>query len=73
MMQPSLFISHGSPMLALTQTPARSFLAGLSSGLPRPRAVLAVSAHWETAEPRVNAVSRNATIHSCDRWDRPRR
>ena len=62
-MQPSLFISHGSPMLALTQTPARKFLAGLSASLPRPRAILAVSAHWETAAPMVNAVSRNETIH----------
>ncbi|WP_287982068.1 class III extradiol ring-cleavage dioxygenase [Acidiphilium sp.] len=62
-MQPSLFVSHGSPMLALTETPARMFLAGLSATLPRPRAILVVSAHWETAEPMVNAVARNETIH----------
>ncbi|HQT73598.1 MAG: dioxygenase [Acidiphilium sp. 37-67-22] len=62
-MQPALFVSHGSPMLALTETPARSFLAGLSATLPRPRAILAVSAHWETDAPMVNAVERNETIH----------
>jgi 4,5-DOPA dioxygenase extradiol len=63
MMQPALFVSHGSPMLALTETPARSFLAGLSATLPRPRAILVVSAHWETDAPMVNAVERNGTIH----------
>lgn len=62
-MQPSIFVSHGSPMLALTDTPARRFLAGLSAMLSRPRAVLVVSAHWETAVPTVNAVVRNETIH----------
>ncbi|HTW29496.1 MAG TPA: class III extradiol ring-cleavage dioxygenase [Acetobacteraceae bacterium] len=62
-MQPSLFVSHGSPMLALDDSPARRFLAGLGDTLPRPRAVLVVSAHWETAQPRANAVARNDTIH----------
>lgn len=62
-MQPSLFLSHGSPMLALTETPARNFLAGLSAAVPAPRAILVVSAHWETASPMVNAVARNDTIH----------
>ncbi|CAG4912078.1 unnamed protein product [Acidocella sp. C78] len=62
-MQPVLFVSHGSPMLALTETPARNFLAGLSGIVPRPRAILVVSAHWETDAPMVNAVARNETIH----------
>lgn len=60
---PSLFVSHGSPMLALSHTPARDFLAGLATTLPRPRAVLVISAHWETDTPMVNAVARNETIH----------
>ena len=62
-MLPSLFVSHGSPMLALSQTPARDFLAGLAATLPRPRAILVISAHWETDIPTVNAVARNDTIH----------
>ncbi|MDA8050545.1 MAG: class III extradiol ring-cleavage dioxygenase [Rhodospirillales bacterium] len=62
-MMPTLFVSHGSPMTAITDTPARRFLAGLGGSLPRPRAVLVASAHWETAEPMVNAVARNETIH----------
>ncbi len=62
-MIPSLFVSHGSPMLALTNTPARQFLAGLAATLPEPSAIIVISAHWETAEPRVNAVTRNQTIY----------
>ena len=43
--------------------PARHFLEGLAALLPRPRAILAVSAHWETQTPTVNAVAVNDTIH----------
>jgi 4,5-DOPA dioxygenase extradiol len=63
MMQPALFLSHGSPMLALTPTPARAFLEGLAASLPPPRAILVASAHWETASPTLNAVEVNRTIH----------
>jgi 4,5-DOPA dioxygenase extradiol len=62
-MLPSLFISHGSPMLPLTEAPARAFLEGLAGTLERPKAILVASAHWETARPAVNAVARNDTIH----------
>ena len=34
-MMPSIFLSHGSPMLPLTEAPARDFLAGLAATLPR--------------------------------------
>ena len=46
---PSLFLSHGSPMMALEPSPARTFLAGLGTLLPRPRAILVVSAHHDAA------------------------
>ncbi|MGH7122453.1 MAG: DODA-type extradiol aromatic ring-opening family dioxygenase [Acetobacteraceae bacterium] len=62
-MMPTLFISHGSPMTAIADTPARRFLLGLGGELPRPRAILVASAHWETAQPMLNAVARNETIH----------
>ena len=62
-MLPSLFLSHGSPMVALTRDPAHDFLAGLGATLGRPRAILVASAHWETAFPTLNAVARNTTIH----------
>jgi 4,5-DOPA dioxygenase extradiol len=62
-MLPSLFVSHGSPMMALTPCAARDFLAGLGATLPRPTAILIASAHWETERPAVNAVATNDTIH----------
>lgn len=61
---PVLFVSHGSPMLALQDSPARRFLEGLGASLPRPKAVLAVSAHWETmGAPAVSLARQPATIH----------
>ncbi len=60
---PSLFLSHGAPTLPLTDTPARAFLQELGGKLPRPKAILVISAHWETAIPMVSAVERNDTIH----------
>jgi 4,5-DOPA dioxygenase extradiol len=61
---PAVFVSHGSPMLALQDSPARRFLEGLGAALPRPRAVLAVSAHWETiGAPAVSLAPQPSTIH----------
>lgn len=62
-MPPALFISHGAPTLAIEDTPATRFLKTLAQEFERPKAILVVSAHWETAAPVVNAVERNETIH----------
>ncbi|WP_411339680.1 class III extradiol ring-cleavage dioxygenase [Sphingopyxis sp. J-6] len=64
---PSLFVSHGSPMMALEPSPARTFLAGLGDRLPRPRAILMVSAHhdaaWQGGRATVTASPAPPTIH----------
>ena len=61
---PSLFVSHGSPMLALdAANPAHAFLKNLGSALPRPKAIVVVSAHWETAASRVTGAMHLDTIH----------
>jgi 4,5-DOPA dioxygenase extradiol len=61
---PTLFISHGSPMLAIQDSPARRFLEGLGQTLPRPRAILIVSAHWESqAGPAISLAQEPETIH----------
>lgn len=63
-MLPSVFVSHGAPTFPLTDAPARFFLEGLTERLPkRPRAVLVVSAHWETPAPAITTGTVNATIH----------
>jgi 4,5-DOPA dioxygenase extradiol len=58
-----IFVSHGSPTLMFDDVPARDFLVALGQSLPRPKAILVVSAHWETNIPAVNAVAVNETIH----------
>jgi 4,5-DOPA dioxygenase extradiol len=63
-MLPALFLSHGAPTFPLEDVPARHFLSDLADQLPeRPKAILIVSAHWETQRPAVNAVETNDTIH----------
>src|SRR6185503_7185537 len=46
---PTLFVSHGAPTLAIQKTPASDFFRSLAGRLPKPKAVLVVSAHWEEA------------------------
>lgn len=61
---PTIFLSHGSPMLALQDSPARRFLQGLGETLPRPKAIVVFSAHWETmSAPAVSLAEQPATIH----------
>jgi 4,5-DOPA dioxygenase extradiol len=68
---PSLFVSHGAPNLILGQSAARHFLSELSQALPaKPKAILVVSAHWETSQPRVSAPMRNETIYDFGGFER---
>lgn len=63
-MLPAIFVSHGSPMLAIEDAEARRFLQSLPGLLPeQPKAILMVSAHWERLRPTVNAPPCNETIH----------
>lgn len=60
---PVLFVSHGSPMLPFEEIEARDFILGLGRMVPRPRAILCVSAHWDEAVPSLTAAARPNTIH----------
>jgi 4,5-DOPA dioxygenase extradiol len=54
---PTLFVSHGSPMLALqpgSTGPALQAWAGQYIGTQAPSAILVISPHWSTTEPRVS-------------------
>jgi 4,5-DOPA dioxygenase extradiol len=62
-MFPAIFVSHGAPTLPFDDVPARDFLRGLGVSLGKPRAILIVSAHWETDVPMTNSVAVNDTIH----------
>ena len=62
-MLPSLFISHGSPMLALQPGASGPALARLAKQLPTPRAIVVVSAHWESRDLAVTSGARPDTWH----------
>lgn len=63
MTQPSLFISHGAPDLALSDVPARAFLRDLGGRLERPDAIVIMSAHHEAGGVAVRAPARFRTWH----------
>lgn len=60
---PVLFVSHGAPNLVLHQSEAHTYLKALGAGLPRPRGILMVSAHYATRVPAVTVDAAPATIH----------
>jgi 4,5-DOPA dioxygenase extradiol len=60
---PSVFVSHGAPTLAMEKNDTVEFLRRLGAELGRPRAILCVSAHWETRVPTLSAAERPETIH----------
>jgi 4,5-DOPA dioxygenase extradiol len=69
MTQPSLFISHGAPDLALSDAPARHFLARLGAELPPPDAIVIASAHDEAEGVVVRAPARFRTWHDFGNFD----
>ena len=58
---PVLFVGHGSPMNAITDTPWSRAWAEVGARLARPSAILCVSAHWETKGVMVTAMDRPRT------------
>ena len=60
---PSIFVSHGSPMHALDPGAVGVAWRALAQALPRPRAILAVSAHWDTDQPALTGAANPETIH----------
>ena len=60
---PAVFVSHGSPMHALEAGATGKAWAALGARLPRPRALLIASAHWEEAAPKLTGAARPETIH----------
>lgn len=61
--QPALFISHGAPTLIIDDSATYRFLKNLGPALTKPRAIVIISAHWETHVPTVNITPSPRTIH----------
>lgn len=61
---PALFLGHGSPMTTISDVPERRAWQALGKELPRPAAILVISAHWETeGATHVTAGAFPKTIH----------
>jgi len=60
---PALFVGHGSPMNAIEDNAFRRGWQAAARSLPRPDAILCISAHWETSGVRVTSSERPETIH----------
>lgn len=60
---PVLFVGHGSPMNAIENNPYTKTWQALGQALPRPKAILSVSAHWYTMSTLVSNVRENRTIY----------
>ncbi len=60
---PTLFVPHGAPTFALRPGAAGAALQRIAAALPRPRAVLVASPHWDTDAPTVGLAARPETLH----------
>jgi len=67
---PTIFVGHGSPMNALGGAYADTWRA-LGDSLPRPKAILCISAHWYVEETAVTAMSAPRTIHDFGGFPQP--
>ena len=68
---PALFLSHGSPMLAIEASAAGCFLDGLGDALPRPRAIVVASAHFTTDRPMLGGHPQPHTVHDFGGFPEP--
>ncbi|MEJ2644703.1 MAG: class III extradiol ring-cleavage dioxygenase [Gammaproteobacteria bacterium] len=59
----ALFLSHGAPTLAVEPSPTQRFLVSLGKELRRPRAILCISAHWDTSRPMLTGAAAAPIIH----------
>jgi 4,5-DOPA dioxygenase extradiol len=60
---PALFLAHGNPMNAISDNPFTQNIKTLGTKLPKPKAILAVSAHWETNKSYVSTSALPETIY----------
>ena len=60
---PVLFLGHGSPMNAIVENEFVTGFRNLALSLPKPRAIICVSAHWFTQGTKVTAMATPPTIH----------
>ena len=60
---PTLFVPHGAPTFALDPGAAGAVMIDAAAALPRPRAIVIISPHWDTDVVSVGSADTLATIH----------
>lgn len=68
---PAVFIGHGSPMNAISDNQYTQAWAALGQSLPKPKAILMISAHWYTRGTAVTAMAQPRTIHDFGGFPEP--
>ncbi|GAB4144812.1 MAG: 4,5-DOPA dioxygenase extradiol [Patescibacteria group bacterium] len=58
-----IFVSHGSPMIALEENGLTKGLSGWANQNSKPDLIIAVSAHWITRRPALNLAPKHTTLH----------
>ncbi len=60
---PILFLGHGNPMNAITENEFSKGFRNTAANLPKPKAIICISAHWETKGTFITAMDNPRTIH----------
>ena len=71
MKMPLLFLGHGSPMNAIEENEFVTGFREVGKTLPKPKAILCISAHWETRGTYVTAMEMPMTIHDFGGFPQP--
>lgn len=65
-----LFVSHGAPNMILHDSATRRFLSGLGGAMPRPKAIVSISAHFPSLRPVVVADPKPKTLYDFGGFER---
>lgn len=68
---PALFVSHGSPMTALMDTPAHRWFKSFAAEMPKPKAIIVATAHFEEDRPVFTADASPQMIYDFGGFPRP--
>src|SRR6185436_10820585 len=71
MRMPAIFFGHGNPMNAIQTNAWTNGWAAIGKSIPRPRAIVCVSAHWYLPATLVTAMPQPRTIHDFGGFPRP--
>src|SRR2546430_601439 len=60
---PAVFVGHGNPMNAVSRNAYTAAWSAIGAALPKPKAILCISAHWYVPKTAVTSVAKPRTIH----------